>query len=165
MMNAATPLPSDPAARYQQARIGHWDNIARRSETWHGWGGYYHRRLAEVYRFWVAPGQRVLELGCAQGDLLAALQPSNGVGIDFSAEMIHRARQRHPALRFIQADAHDFELDETFDVIILSDLLNDAWDVQTYSGTSGTGVCAAHPVAHQLRTAACGNRRWVWPSA
>jgi ubiquinone/menaquinone biosynthesis C-methylase UbiE len=131
MMNAATLSTSDPAVRYQQARIGHWDNIARRSETWHGWGGYYHRRLAEVYRFWVAPGQRVLELGCAQGDLLAALQPSNGVGIDFSAEMIHRARQRHPDLRFIQVDAHDFELDETFDVIILSDLLNDAWDVQS----------------------------------
>jgi SAM-dependent methyltransferase len=131
MMNAAIPLTSDPATRYQQARIGHWDTIARRSETWHGWGGYYHRRLAEVYRFWVAPSQRVLELGCAQGDLLAALQPSNGVGVDFSAEMINQARQRHPALRFIQADAHVFEVEETFDVIILSDLLNDAWDVQT----------------------------------
>ena len=121
----------DRSAQYQQTRVAHWDNIARRSATWHGWGGYYHRRLAEVYRFWVAPGQRVLELGCAQGDLLAALQPSNGVGIDFSAEMINQARQRHPDLRFIQADAHDFELNETFDVIILSDLLNDAWDVQS----------------------------------
>jgi hypothetical protein len=45
--------------------------------------------------------------------------------------MIQRARQRHPDLRFIQADAHAFELDETFDVIVLSDLINDVWDVQT----------------------------------
>ena len=131
MMNEATPLASDPAVRYRQARITHWDDIARQSETWRGRGGYYHRRLAEVYQFWVAPGQRVLELGCAQGDLLAALQPSNGVGVDFSGEMINRARKRHPALRFIQADARVFESDETFDVIILSDLLNDAWDVQS----------------------------------
>jgi len=130
-MNAATPFASDPAVRYQQARIAHWDNIARRSETWRGWGGYYHRRLAEVYRFWIAPGQRVLELGCGQGDLLAAVQPSSGVGVDFSGEMIDRAWKRHPALRFIQTDAHVFEADETFDVIILSDLLNDAWDVQS----------------------------------
>ena len=117
--------------RYQQARIAHWGDIARRSDHWHGWSGYYHKRLTEVFQFWVAPGQRVLELGCGQGDLLAAVQPSIGVGVDFSGEMIDRARQRYPALRFIQADAHTFEIDETFDVIILSDLINDAWDVQT----------------------------------
>ncbi len=129
-MDTTSSLASDPAMRYRQARIAHWDEIARRSDRWRGLGSYYHRRLAEVYRFWIAPGLRVLELGCGQGDLLAALQPSVGVGIDFSGETIDRARQRHLALRFIQADAHAFELDETFDVIILSDLLNDAWDVQ-----------------------------------
>jgi SAM-dependent methyltransferase len=121
---------SDPFTRYQQARIAQWDAEARRSDTWHGRGGYYHRRLTDVYRFWIAPGLRVLELGCGQGDLLAALQPCVGVGVDFSSEMLDRARQRHPELRFIQADAHTFELAETFDVIILSDLLNDVWDVQ-----------------------------------
>ncbi len=125
-MNTASPFTSDPAVRYQQTRIEHWDDIARRSDHWRGWGGYYHRRLTEVYRFWVAPGQRVLELGCGQGDLLAALQPSVGVGVDFSSEMITRARQRHSTLRFSQVDAHTFEIDETFDVIILSDLINDA---------------------------------------
>ncbi len=129
-MSADATSVSDPAAHYRQARIAHWDDMARRSAGRPGWGDYYHRRLTEIYRFWVAPGLRVLELGCGQGDLLAALQPSAGVGIDFSSEMIDRARQRHPELHFIQADAHDFELDDTFDVIILSDLLNDAWDVQ-----------------------------------
>jgi hypothetical protein len=63
--------------------------------------------------------------------LLAALKPAVGVGVDFSTEMIHRATQRHPQLRFIVADAHELTLDEPFDVIILSDLVNDLWDVQT----------------------------------
>jgi len=72
----------------------------------------------------------VIEIGCGQGDLLAALKPAVGVGVDFSGEMIKRAVQRHPELRFVQADAHDLSLDETFDVIILSDLVNDLWDVQ-----------------------------------
>jgi SAM-dependent methyltransferase len=130
-MTEDTAVKLDRSADYQRSRIAHWDAVARRSDTWHGWSGYYHRRLTEVYRQVVAPGQRVLELGCGQGDLLAALQPSIGVGIDFSAEMIQRARRRHPDLRFVQADAHDFELDETFDVIVLSDLINDVWDVQT----------------------------------
>ncbi len=72
----------------------------------------------------------MLELGCGQGDLLAAVEPAVGVGVDFSAAMIERAARRHPNLRFVVADAHDVELAETFDVIILSDLVNDLWDVQ-----------------------------------
>jgi ubiquinone/menaquinone biosynthesis C-methylase UbiE len=117
--------------RYQQVRQAHWDGVARRLDHWHGWGGYYHQRLTQVYQSLVAPGQRVLELGCAQGDLLAALEPGLGVGVDFSAEMIKRAAQRHPDLYFIQADAHALSMDQKFDYIILSDLVNDLWDVQT----------------------------------
>ena len=51
--------------------------------------------------------------------------------MDFSEEMIGAARRRHPDLRFIHADAHALDLSEKFDVIILSDLVNDLWDVQT----------------------------------
>jgi SAM-dependent methyltransferase len=122
----------DPAANaYQQARINHWNAIARKRDTWQGMGGWYHHRLHEIYRFHVSPNQRVLEVGCAEGHLLASLLPARGVGIDFSAEMICRAKQQHPDLEFLQADAHDLsELHEKFDVIILSDLVNDLWDVQ-----------------------------------
>ena len=64
---------------------------------------------------------RILELGCAQGDLLAALHPVRATGIDFSKEMIERASRKHPGLEFIQADAHDLSaLRDKFDVIILS---------------------------------------------
>jgi hypothetical protein len=49
--------------------------------------------------------------------------------------MIARARSRHPDLTFIQADAHEFQLGEAFDVIILSDLMNDVWDVQQVLAT------------------------------
>ena len=116
--------------RYRVARTAYWDAVARQLDHWTGWGGAYHRRLTEVYRFLVPPRQRVLEVGCGRGDLLAALRPSVGVGVDFSAAMVERAARRHPQLRFIEADAHDLELDETFDVIILSDLVNDLWDVE-----------------------------------
>lgn len=115
---------------HKQTRVAHWDTVARQSDTWSGWGAYYHRRLAQIYQFLVAPERRILEIGCGLGDLLAALKPSVGVGVDFSSEMIDRARQRHPELHFVQADAHAFTLDEKFDIIILSDLVNDLWDVQ-----------------------------------
>jgi hypothetical protein len=45
--------------------------------------------------------------------------------------MVARAAQRHPECQFILCDAHKICLNRKFDVIILSDLLNDLWDVQT----------------------------------
>src|SRR4051812_36842735 len=108
--------PGDAAAEaYRRGRVGYWDTIARESTRPSRLSRYYHRRLAEVFRFLIPPGQRVLELGCARGDLLAAVEPSHGVGIDFSPEMLATARQRHPQLGFIEADVLDLALDEKFD--------------------------------------------------
>jgi ubiquinone/menaquinone biosynthesis C-methylase UbiE len=119
------------AANYRSARRAHWDSVARKKDTWTSSGAYYHQRLAEMYRFVVAPELRVLEIGCGMGDLLAALKPRLAVGIDFSYEMVKRGAKKHPHLHFIQGDAHHLSLNDTFDVIILSDLVNDLWDVQT----------------------------------
>jgi SAM-dependent methyltransferase len=116
---------------YKSTRRAHWDTVARIPESQSAWGRCYHRRLTEIYRTLVLPDQRVIELGCGTGDLLAAVKPSRGVGVDFSAGMIRVARENHPELEFLEGDAHDIELSETFDVVILSDLLNDLWDVQT----------------------------------
>ena len=118
------------ALDYRGQRIAHWDRVARDTDEPKGLGGYYHRRLRQIYRNAIAPGQRVLELGCGRGELLAALRPSYGVGIDFSREMIFRARRSSPDLKFIEADAHAPPLEENFDVIVLADLVNDLWDVQ-----------------------------------
>jgi len=118
-------------ARYRETRIDRWNRSAQAKAPWSLCRGYYHRRLTQIYQYLVAPGQRVLEIGCGQGDLLAALKPSTGVGVDFAPEMLDQAKKRHPELRFIQADAYDLTLGETFDVIILSDVINDLWDVQT----------------------------------
>ena len=116
---------------YQNTRQSHWDAVARKRDTWRGMGSWYHRRLIEIYQFLVSPNQRVLEIGCGTGSLLARLKPSRGVGIDFSADMIERAKLRHPELEYHQMDAHDLSgIDGPFDVIILSDTVNDLWDVQ-----------------------------------
>ena len=118
--------------RYNDKRIKHWDNIAFGKVSWFGCGKYYHSRLTQIYKLLVPPGSRVLEVGCAQGDLLASLNPALGVGVDFSKELVYRAKLHHPELSFYQIDAHDITLDEKFDFIILSDLLNDLWDVQLF---------------------------------
>jgi len=120
--------------RYQEERKQHWDFVARKKDTWQSKGSYYHDRLRQIFSHVVSPGQRVLELGCGTGELLDSLDPSKGVGIDFSGEMVKRAQERFPRLNFYQADAHELEIDQAFDIIILSDLVNDLWDVQKVFG-------------------------------
>ena len=93
-------------------------------------GRYYQQLLRKQYAFWVPPGLRVLEVGCGLGDLLAAVRPARGVGVDFSPAMIALARQRHPELEFQVADAVEYATAEKFDYILLADLVNDLPDVQ-----------------------------------
>lgn len=154
-----TTDPSAGAAqiKYQQARLLHWNEVARNLETWTSWGGYYHRRLTQVYQSLVAPGQSVLELGCGRGDLLAALKPTLGVGVDFSEEMIRAARRRNPHIRFVHADAHALDLTEKFDVIILSDLVNDLWDVRLFCNKLANSVLPALGLS-SIPTAAYGSQ-------
>ena len=121
----------DSAKRdYLRERMAHWDVASPQKRNANRPGAFYHKLLQHYYRFFIPPGMRVLEVGCGHGDLLAALEPAPGVGIDFSGEMIRSAAAKHKNLSFIRADAHDLPLEATFDVIILSDLVNDLWDVQ-----------------------------------
>lgn len=126
-------------ANYTDTRRNLWDSIA--TATASRCGGYYHQRIEDIYRFLIPEGMRVLEIGCGRGDLLASLKPAYGLGIDFSGRMIEQARQRHPQLEFVEGDAHDFCLDTTFEVVILSDLVNELWDVQKVLGQIAR-VCA-----------------------
>jgi ubiquinone/menaquinone biosynthesis C-methylase UbiE len=123
---------SDARENHTASRVARWDAIAKETDRRPGWGRYYRRRLAHVHRAFVAPGCRVLEVGSGLGDLLADLNATEAVGVDFSPEMVERASARHPEIRFICADAHELTqaVDGHFDLIIMSDLVNDLWDVQ-----------------------------------
>jgi len=90
----------------------------------------YPQLLQRYFSFLVPSGSRVLELGCGLGDTLAAVKPSRGVGVDFSPATISLARQRHPDLEFHQGEAETFSMEEKFDYIVLSDLINSVPDVQ-----------------------------------
>ena len=106
---------------FYEARATHRDAELKR---------FYHELLKRYFTFFIPTGARVLELGCGFGDLLAAVKPSRGVGVDFSPAMVEQARNRHPHLEFSVADATAFETNEKFDYIIISDAINDFADVQ-----------------------------------
>ena len=81
----------------------------------------------EFMKFLIPRGKRVLELGCGSGDLLAALEPSYGVGVDFSPSAVARAKVRHPALNYVVGDAEDpatlAKIEGPFDYIVIADTI------------------------------------------
>jgi ubiquinone/menaquinone biosynthesis C-methylase UbiE len=116
--------------KFEEVKKAFWqaNAIVRKSKA----SIYYHHRLQEVYKNLVPPGSKVLELGCGAGDLLASLMPLQGVGIDFSSAAISQAKKNYPHLNFYLQDAHAISLENIrFDYIVISELVNDLWDVQS----------------------------------
>lgn len=117
-------------ADYTQKRKDHYNALAEQWAISRKLGTHYQHQLHAYYRQAIPSGSRILEVGCGQGDLLNALSPAEGIGIDLSPAMVELARKRHPHLTFIEGSAQDIPENSPFDVIILSDLVNELWDVQ-----------------------------------
>ena len=98
---------------------------------WMKMNRFYHKSLEKYISSIVPEGKCVLEIGCGNGDLLNTTHPSYGVGIDFAPAYIATAIERYPDLIFKVDDVEQLQLSELFDYIILSDLTNCLWDVQT----------------------------------
>jgi SAM-dependent methyltransferase len=121
----------------------HHDGIARARRA----RRYFYSYLTRVLQTRVPPGQSVLDIGCGAGDLLAALRPSRGVGIDLSAPAIAAARQTYASapLHFVHGDGSDPELlaglAGPFDVVLLVNVVTQLSDVQA-------ALEALHPLCH-----------------
>ncbi len=108
----------------------HFQTQAAVSDEWNRRNWYYHESIAELVRFLVPEGQSVLEIGSGTGDLLAALKPSRGVGIDFSDNMLQIAQNKYPELEWRKGDAESLNIEERFDYLVLSDLIGYLHDVE-----------------------------------
>ena len=106
------------------------DAQAQESDRWKRKNRYYYESIERIVRFHVPPGSSVLEIGCGTGDLLAALEPFRGVGVDISPKVVEIASGKHPGLSFLVGEAEDLPLSEPFDYVVLSDLIGYLDDVQ-----------------------------------
>src|SRR5271165_6973071 len=110
------------------------DASAPERGKWLARAAFFHAEDLLYLKFLIGEGARVLELGCGTGDLLAALKPAYGVGVDFSAGMIEQARKAHPHLTFALGDIEDAcfvrALPGPFDVILVVDTLGALDDCQ-----------------------------------
>ena len=127
----ATVTPPTAAPDPIKERIrDHYDGLAPSRDIWYRRSKYYHDYVERSLRSLIPAGSTVLELGCGTGNLLAALQPSHGLGLDISPEMLRVARRNHPHLEFEVGDAENFEIPKTtFDFVVASDLVGELEDI------------------------------------
>lgn len=113
----------------KQCKISHFNSLARRWDKLKAMNRYYNKDIEKFFKKIIPPGKRILELGCGTGNLLKALQPSKGLGIDFSPEMVKIAKEKYANLDFKVMDAENIKLNEKFDYVIMSDLVGHLPDV------------------------------------
>ena len=100
------------------------ENIALKRDRWIERNRYYYGRIKRLLRFIIEPQKRVLEVRCQTGGLLAAMEPSYGVGVEISQKLVDVAHKNHPDLNFICADPEDVALGEKFDYVIFGQIFD-----------------------------------------
>jgi SAM-dependent methyltransferase len=106
----------------------HLARIAPRRENWIKHNSYYYELLGRLLRFLVEPQKNVLSVRCGTGNLLAAVRPKLGRGIDICGEIVDIALERNPSLDFAVAfpDKEEFQQafrsGETFDYILFNEI-------------------------------------------
>ncbi|MFP4541499.1 MAG: glycosyltransferase [Opitutales bacterium] len=137
MKTSSSAAPASPSALPATRSAGfdyraYFEEVAQRQERAQRFQGGFHAQIAGLLRHHILPGQRVLELGCARGDLLAALEPSRGLGLDLSPRQVERARAAHGggALEFREHNVLEGLPVESFDAIVMDYLIGYLPDVQ-----------------------------------
>ena len=87
----------------------------------------YDEKHAFVYQFGesvlalldVKPGERIHDVGCGTGDLTQQIKAKGAdvIGTDLSPEMIAKAKEKYPDVKFAVADASNFAFDDPFDAV------------------------------------------------
>jgi 2-polyprenyl-3-methyl-5-hydroxy-6-metoxy-1,4-benzoquinol methylase len=113
----------------------HFDTVAPDYDRWKAKAHRYYDALKASLREIVPPGSRVLEVGCATGDILASLEPAEGVGLDISPAMIELAARKHPGLEFRVHDLMRGPLGERFDYVVAADVAEHVPDLDTMMGS------------------------------
>lgn len=90
----------------------------------------YIRMLSRYLKRLIPPEASILEIGCGSGELLSLLPHKKIAGLDLSPTQVELAKNRLPAGKFFMGAGETYSFKDTYDTILLSDVLNEAADVQ-----------------------------------
>jgi SAM-dependent methyltransferase len=116
----------DPASVDYDAGWGVWGDMIRHSPA------PWHRRRQILHAAAGLSFESVLDAGCGIGETLAAFSerfPARLAGADLSPEVIEQNTRRLPSVRFHTLDLQTDCLDETFDLVVCSEVLEHCSDL------------------------------------
>lgn len=116
---------------------------------------YYWDSITRFIDFYAGDDLKVLEIGCGTGELIGNIKGKDKSGIDFSQGMLDLARERYPDVNFIRMDAEHLELDDQFDLIIISNLVGVLIDVQSFFES-------LKPICHSKTKLIVTHKNYVW---
>nr|WP_319400166.1 bifunctional class I SAM-dependent methyltransferase/glycosyltransferase family 2 protein [uncultured Carboxylicivirga sp.] len=109
--------------KYFESRAENWVKYRKRRS-------YYWDSITRYCNYYIHEDSSVLEVGCGSGELLASINGKEKVGIDFCEPILNQAKEQFPDLRFELMEAENIQLNQTFDVIILSNLIGVLDDIE-----------------------------------
>lgn len=106
----------------------HFNNIAEKYDQFKKRNSLYYQTLKNAIRKEITIKKaRILDIGCATGSILNFLNPTNGVGIDLSFEMIKIARKKYASNKRLSFAVFDIEKrpykKSEFDYILFNDVI------------------------------------------
>ncbi len=151
-MKTSIPECSPGAVRHLESLEKFFSGVQRRSPL----SKHYTNLIAHRYNLLINPSESVLEIGCGQGDLLSLLNGNRKRGVDLSPEQIERGRSLYPGLDLRVGVGEAFKANnEVFDVIVLSDVLNQAGDVEVL-------LRRVHAVSHDKTKVLISIQNNIW---
>jgi SAM-dependent methyltransferase len=125
------PAPADGLPPSTRAHLDSVQAFYEAAPTTAGWGARgYRALLARCYNQLIPADAAVLEIGCGAGELLARLGGGRKAGIDLAERQIAAARRRLPEGVFCALAGECLAGEARGDVVVISDTLNLAADVQ-----------------------------------
>ncbi len=100
-----------------------FDNLSADYRSYRRRHGYFWNDSIDYYNYFLNGSESILQIGCGAGDTLNRLNGRHKVGIDFSEGMIKLAQESYPTLTFHHMDVDALVLDETYDVIVISNTI------------------------------------------
>lgn len=108
-----------------------YNEISNNREHWINKNRYYYKQLINILKSNIEPNKKIIQIGCGIGQIIAALNPQSGIGIDISEGMISKAKEKFPQVRFMVNDVENLkDINETFDYVLLVNVIGDLIDIQ-----------------------------------
>lgn len=110
--------------------LSYFEKIAPKQVAYRKKHHYYWDDITRYCDYFSHEDISVLEVGCGTGELIAQIKGRRKTGIDFSPSMIAAAKKQFPDLDLRVMEADDLQLEEKYDLIIISNVIGYLNDVQ-----------------------------------